>query len=98
MVLEIAEQFESITDKIEQTLMMVDNVAASAEEQTASTEEIAAATDTANKAVLSVSEDVETFKNEIAEQNKDFEKIAEISRNLHGLSEELEELIKQFKL
>jgi methyl-accepting chemotaxis protein len=98
MVFQIAEQFESITDKIEQISMMVDNTAASAEEQTASTEEIAAATDTANKAVLSVSEDVVNFKDKIAEQNEDFENVSRASKELSNLSEELNELIKQFKI
>nr|WP_280996293.1 methyl-accepting chemotaxis protein [Marinitoga okinawensis] len=98
MVFQIAEQFESITKKIEQISMMIDNTAASAEEQTASTEEIAAATDTANKAVLSVSSDVIKFKDKIEEQNKDFENVAKASKELSDLSEELNKLIKQFKI
>ncbi|KLO23747.1 methyl-accepting chemotaxis protein [Marinitoga sp. 1197] len=98
MVFEIANQFESITGKIEQISMMIDNTAASAEEQTASTEEIAAAVDTANKAVLSVSEDVTNFKDEISEQKKDFVKVSIAAKELSKLSEELESLIKQFKV
>ncbi|AEX86305.1 methyl-accepting chemotaxis protein [Marinitoga piezophila KA3] len=98
MVFEIAEQFESITQEIEGISMMIDSTASSAEEQTASTEEIAAAVDTANKAVTSVAEDVINFKNEIKAQNEDFAKITKVANRLEDLSEELNTLIKQFKI
>ncbi|GAB6188919.1 methyl-accepting chemotaxis protein [Marinitoga arctica] len=95
---EVSDEFKNIKNAIENIVSMVDSLASSSEEQSASTEEMAAAMDQASKNVINVNEEIRESKEKFNDVEEKSEELHLISNELAKSIQQLENLIKKFKI
>ncbi|NUU98972.1 hypothetical protein XO12_02185 [Marinitoga sp. 1154] len=95
---DVSDEFGNIKNAIENIVSMVDSLASSSEEQSASTEEMAAAMDQASNNVINVNEYISNSKKNFKNLESRSEELLEISRKLEISVQNMESLIKKFRI
>jgi len=94
----VSGQFQEILDSIVRVSQMVENLAASAQEQSAAAEEMSSAMDSASKSMVSVVEQMSEVTSAIKQQADAISTVARTAGNLDDLAEKLVETVRRFKV
>ncbi|AZR73993.1 hypothetical protein BBF96_11680 [Anoxybacter fermentans] len=97
-VKKLTEQFKEIEEQINNVLDMTQNIAASTQEQSVVAEEMASTMDTGSKAVSDVAMQIQEMAKGIEQQSEGAQQVSSASTELNLIAEQLEEIVKKFKI
>lgn len=94
----VKERLLNIIEQVKQISGMIDNLAASAQEQSAAAEEMSSAMDTATRSITDIAQQVEEMAAVVKQQADSSQQISASSEELAAISENLVQQIKKFKI
>jgi len=94
----VKERLLNIIKQVKQISGMIDNLAASAQEQSAAAEEMSSAMDTATRSITEIAQQMEEMVTVVKQQADSSQQISASSEELASISENLLEQVKRFKV
>ncbi|HOO33716.1 MAG TPA: methyl-accepting chemotaxis protein [Thermotogota bacterium] len=94
----LLEEFNSISEYMDNVTNRVETLMGTAEEQSASSEEMASAMDTSAKSMTSVSEQMEEITTGVRQVAESSERMNQTAEELNSLADQLHDLVKKFKV
>jgi methyl-accepting chemotaxis protein len=95
---QISEEFDVILKTVGSITSKVHSLSGAAQEQSASSEEMASAMDASAKSMMSVSEEIDSMGGNIHETAEFSKKINMTSEGLNSLANNLQEMLRRFKV
>ncbi len=95
---EVSMELTKILDQVKGITERIESVAAASQEESASAEEMASAMDMATKAVSNIASKMEGITRSISSTSSQSQENLKLVEDLRKLSEELEEILKKFKV
>ncbi|BBJ27545.1 methyl-accepting chemotaxis protein [Athalassotoga saccharophila] len=95
---EVSIELSKILDQVKGITERIESVAAASQEESASAEEMASAMDMATKAVSNIASKMENITRSISSTSAESKENLKLVEDLKSLSEELEEILKKFKV